>query len=224
MGCHMWLYKKAKNLTIEEKTYLIENAHKYCYRDYVQNISRDEFIKQQVESNKEDLKIFQQYIDDGTIDTNDFQYQWAKEMSDPENVGKWYDETVEYNENCKTTYEAFIADPDGVDFIEIYKKLGKDGTSYIIQYKDEYYVNIIFDTYFRCYKYSERYIDNITDMIEYLMKCPSTMIRQYGEFDNDGKFHYFDDKNYTYKEGLTDKLYKMLEYLYKDNDIVIEFG
>lgn len=61
-------------------------------------------------------------------------------------------------------------------------------------------------------------------MIKYLEPLTDSMIHQYGDFDKDGNFHYFDDENYTPKKGLTDELKNMIKYLYKDNNIFIVFA
>ena len=223
MGCHAWLYKKAKNLTRDEKIRLVENLNKYGYRDFVQRISREDFIKEHVESNLKDLEVFEKYVAEGIMDKDDFQYEWAKEYSNPDKVAEWYDESVEMNRQRKEAYENFIKDPDSADIVEVYKVFDQADSADMQFYKGEWYIHLIFDTYFRCYEYGDKKIDNYEDMIKYLEPLPSTMIRQYGTFDENGNFSYYDPVDYTGKDGLTDELKDMLKYLYKDNDIFIEF-
>ena len=224
MGCHMWLYKKAKNLNRDEKIQLVDYLNKFGYRDFIQRYSRDEFIKKEVENNLKDLEKFNKYITEGSMDKDDFQYEWAQIYSNPDKVAEWYDESVKINNQRKDAYENFIKDPDSADIVEIYKIFGKENSADMTLYKDELYIHIIFDTYFRCHEYSETPIDNYEDMIKYLENVPSTMINQYGTFDDSGKFHYYNTETYESKDGLTDELKDMLKYLYKDNDIFIEFA
>lgn len=217
MGCHMWLYKKAKNLTTEEKKSYINKLYVNTYKYFVRNISREDFIKSEVEANKEDVIFYTGLIERGEMRPDDFNYNWAKEHSIPEIVGEWYDECINHNKKCDELLNTFMNNTEETDFIETCEQF-KNKCFDI--HNGEKYANIAFDTYFRCYSYSEKNIDNLEDMVEFLMKCPSTCIEQYGEFDDDGNFHGFE----TEKIGFSDELYKMLKHLYKDNDIYIYFG
>lgn len=220
MGCHMWLYKKAKSLTTEEKIKLVNSG--LSYRTFVQNVTREEFIKEQVLRWKKDLRKLQKFVDSGDMDPNDPQYEIAKEFSNPNKVGKWYDESVEINKKRKEAYEAFIKNPEitSEEFIKLYKTIGKDSSVDTRFYKGEWYVHTGFDYCFRCYHYGEDLIDNYKDMIKYLEPLSPEMIIQYGNLNENGEYN--DLK--SFKKGLTSELRKTLRSLYRNNDIFIEFG
>lgn len=226
MGCHMWLYKKAKSLTLDEQIQQVKNIYSRCIRTFVQGVSREEFIADEIDHWSAQLNKLQELIDKGILEKDDYNYQLAKEFSDPEYIGNWYDESIEINEKRKNAYDAYIKNPNiSIDeYIELHNILGNKNTANLTLYKGDWYFNIIFDTYFRCFEYSDAEIDNYDEMINYLSKVNANMIHQYGTFDKGGEFHYYNDTTYEHKTGLTEELKDMLKYLYKDNNIYIQFG
>ena len=176
-----------------------------------------------VDEHTAECKKYEELIAQGELDEDDIHYQISKDFSDPEYVATCYDEHKK-NEQLREDCYKQIVNSSVVDyelFINAYKTFSNTGIRF---YKGEYYIHHTFDTYFRCFDYGNEPIDNYDDLVKYLEPLADTMIHQYGQFDEDGSFQYFDDKNYTPKKGLTEELKTMLKFLYKDNDIFIEFG
>lgn len=222
MGCHCWIYKKVSALSKEEQIKLLDKTFKNLY-DRTKN-PREDFIKETVEKYKEDLEYWQGLVDNGEIKPGNYdydcQYEIAKSFSDPVYLGELWDKDNERNKLKKELREKFDIDPTPELFLELYK-LGHEEVRY---HKGEPYVQVIFDTYFRCFKFGDGPIDNYSDMIKYLSPLHPNMIYQFGSFDKDGKFNYFNPKTYEPKKGLTDELKELLKFLYRENNIFIEFG
>lgn len=221
MGCHMWLYKKATALSYDTMKTLLD-YEKDLWSNQPITETREEFINNYVTENIEILNE----LNELGFSHNDPQYQMALIFSNPVEVNAWYDSLIDRYKLCTEAYNKFIDNPTYENFLNAYKVYVGDNSAAMDIHNGEIYIKIIFDTYFRCYEYGDGpdHIDNYEDMIKYLEVCPSTMIRQYGTFDEYGKFHYYNDKTYEYKNGLTDELKDMLKFLYKDNDIFIVFG
>lgn len=224
MGCHLWLYKKASSFSKDEWLKLIKERWA-DHIDLTDGLTREEFIDREVKENEDEAKNYkEEMIKTGFDDyAEQSEYQMYVAWSNPEYVGKKYDLWKKDHKEKRQLYSDFIWKFPAVDvndFIKTYSRFtGLEFGTKMMYHNGDYYVETIFDTYFRCFEFAERPMSSYDELIEFLEGVHPNLIVQYGEFIDD-KFVRF-DKEIT---GLTDDLKKMLRYLYRNDDIFIYFG
>lgn len=215
MGCHMWLYKKASSLSRDEQLSFLKEIENYN-RDIIhRHDTKESFIGSM-------LDLYEDFASDGDpIDS-----KWGDEKY----LSSYYDEERLKIYNRQVSLDKFLNDSNSSldDFINLVVSYVGYDSNHLRKHNDEWYIQDTFDTYFRCFQYMEDVcgydsltpIDNYTEMIAFLENVHPNMIECYGYFDDNNKFISFDKPI----KWLSDELKTMLKYLYKNNDIFIEFG
>lgn len=216
MGCHMWLYKRINSF---DKAELNRNLSEFIIEEsktWIGRTSREEYASELYSKLEYDLKAYE----NNPIMQNCIKEQYGS----LEKCYKIWDDWHKHFDQIKLRVKRWIDNPE-IDSKEFYNIIREEDsfTTKVKEYKGNYYLFIMFDTYFRCYSYSDEPIDNYEDIIKYLEKLPFNMIEQYGTFIN-GEFQYYNPITFESKIGLTEELKEMLQFLYKDDDILIEFA
>lgn len=225
MGCHCWIYRKVSSISNEDliKT-LKKEKESYDRGTQHWRIPMEEYVETTYNEAVELVAQFKPWIEDGTMSPLDPQWIGANEDLDKDNIRnqwkQWHEEDVENNRKLNVMVSELEAGHQ-VDPQEYRDLMNEFSFKPFLEHKGTWYMNTIFDTYFRCYAYSEDEYFTEDELIKYLESVHENMIEQYGEFIN-GKWTLW--KPECYKKGLTPELRKLIHFLYVGENILIHFG
>lgn len=213
MGCHSWTYKKVTSLSKKELDDILIQKSESKFGSFVYAYPKEKYVEAMVEDAKDTIEDLGKYENDEEINVS-WDLEFAREHLDPEVSEKYWDKCHQEMLESKERVSKFLerTDVDYNEWIDIYGMIHEFDP--LREHNGDMYVNVMFDTVFRCRRYSDdECLDSYDKMMKFLKETHPNLIEWYNKSETKEIIH-----------GISDELVCYLKELYKNNDVFVEFG